>query len=218
MSQWLDRLRECEKNKNIENLPMSVLSVSHSGNQTKFSDMHSKSDFETFQPMSVMSVLDSTFENKKNKTENILKDTYIPTDKTDIGSIPPNVHQRLEIPPLWLNAVEIVLKREKPQAIAAKRWQDITVRLRMLVLEEREPFYKIVKYDWPLQEVFGCHKFAPDVRIDGMGLLMLITTSAIAEIKPKGGFLKHKDGAITTYDLDMLNHNSAEQSTLMEIE
>jgi hypothetical protein len=93
MSQWLDRLRECEKNKNIENLPMSVLSVSHSGNQTKFSDMPSKSDFETFQPMSVMSVSNPTFENKKNKIENILKDAYIPTDPTDIGSIPTNVPQ-----------------------------------------------------------------------------------------------------------------------------
>ena len=217
MSQWLDRLRECEKNKNIENLPMSVLSVSHSGNQTKFSDMPSKSDFETFQPMSVMSVSNPTFENKKNKIENILKDAYIPTDKTDIGSIPTNVPQRLEIPALWLNAIETILRRDKPQAISESRWKAITVRLRRLVVEEREFFFKIIEYGWSLEEVFGCHKFAPDVRIDGMGLLMLLGKASIAEIKPRCASLKHKDDGMTTYALGTFDRMCMEHSMLMEL-
>jgi len=121
------------------------------------------------------------------------------------------------LPVSWSNAIEITLTRNKPRNISESRWRAIIHRLDVLIHEEKNHLLKMIEYGWALEEVFGCHKFAPDIRIDGMGLLMLMTNAAIAEIKPKVAFLKHKDGAITTYSLGMLNHHSQEQSTLMEV-
>jgi len=132
-------------------------------------------------------------------------------------NIPTNVPQRLEIPALWLNAIETILSRDKPQAISESRWKAIIVHLRRLVVEEREFFFKIIEYGWSLEEVFGCHKFAPDVRIDGMGLLMLLGKASIAEIKPRCASLKHKDDGMTTYALGTFDRMCMEHSMLMEL-
>lgn len=118
----------------------------------------------------------------------------------------------------WSNAIEITLTRNKPQNILESRWRAIIKRLEVLIHEEKPHLLKMIEYGWALEEVFGCHKFAPDIRIDGMGLLMLLPNVSIAKIKPKVAFLKHQDGVISTYCLGMMNHHRQEQSTLMEIE
>ena len=121
------------------------------------------------------------------------------------------------LPVSWSNAIEITLTRNTPRNISESRWRAIIQRLDVLIHAEKHHLLKMIEYGWTLEEVFGCHQFAPDSRIDGMGLLMLMTHSTLAEIKPKGAFLKHKNGSITTYSLGMLNHNRQERSTLMEV-
>ena len=192
MNKWLNLLQECEKNKNLENQPMSAMSADNSRNNDQKKYI-------------------------KNKIKNQRKYLYRPADIADIGSIPPNESETLDFPTLWLNAIEITLTRNKPRNISESRWRAIIQRLDVLIHEEKNHLLKMIEYGWALEEVFGCHKFAPDIRIDGMGLLMLMTNAAIAEIKPKVAFLKHKDEAISTYSLGMLNHNRQERSTLMEI-
>lgn len=121
------------------------------------------------------------------------------------------------LPVSWSNAIEITLTRNTPRNISESRWRDIIQRLKVLIYEEKNHLLKMIAYGWSIEELFGCHKFAPDVRIDGMGLLMLLPNVSIAEIKPTVAFLKHKDEVISTYSLGMLNHHWQERSTLMEV-
>jgi hypothetical protein len=76
----------------------------------------------------------------------------------------------------------------------------------------------MIEYGWPLEEVFGCHKLAPDARIDGMGLLMLIVNSRIAEVHPEKALLTARSGSAMSYYLGAMNRKLSERSTLMEIE
>jgi len=121
------------------------------------------------------------------------------------------------LPVSWSNAIEITLTRNTPRNISESRWRAIIQRLDVLIHAEKPHLLKMIEYGWSTEEIFGCHKFAPDLRIDGMGLLMLMTNATIAEIKPTVAFLKHKDEAISTYSLGMMNHNRQERSTLMEV-
>jgi hypothetical protein len=76
----------------------------------------------------------------------------------------------------------------------------------------------MAEYGWRLEEIFCCHKFAPDVRMDGMGLLMLLAHSTIAEIHPDKALLRSRRGSITAYYLALINRSPTECSTLMEVE
>jgi hypothetical protein len=128
------------------------------------------------------------------------------------------IHEKKhDFPSFWSNAIEITLNRNKPQNISESRWRAITKRLDVLIHEEKRHLLKMIEYDWSLEEVFGCHKFAPDVRIDGMGLLMLLKdSSTIAEITPDLAILRHKDGAHTSYRLGSYK-NVSEFGTLPDI-
>jgi len=122
------------------------------------------------------------------------------------------------VPVCWSNAIEITLTRNKPKGISESRWRTIVQRLDFLVHKGMPHLLKIIEYGWSLEEVFGCHKFSPDARIDGMGLLMLLHNSTIAEVHPQKALLTSKNGSITMYSLGMMNRNQNERSTLMEIE
>jgi len=63
MSKWLHLLQECEKNKNIENQPMSVLSAAYRGILSKKNnnDFDPKIENPYFPPMSAMSASSSTY-------------------------------------------------------------------------------------------------------------------------------------------------------------
>jgi hypothetical protein len=121
------------------------------------------------------------------------------------------------LPSDWTRAIEALKSRKKPKNIKDERWQTLIERLDRLVEQETDHLLKMVEYDWPLQEVFGCYKFAPDVRIDGMGLLMLLHDSSIAEIAPNKAILRHKGGATTSYTLGAFK-GGRECSTLMDID
>jgi hypothetical protein len=121
------------------------------------------------------------------------------------------------LPSDWMRAIETLQSRQKPKDIKDERWQDILKRLNRLVEQETDHLLKIIEYGWSLEEVFGCHKFAPDVRIDGMGLLMLLGKASIAEIKPRCASLKHKDDGMITYALGTFDRMCMEYSMLMEL-
>jgi hypothetical protein len=149
---------------------------------------------------------------------NIAKTPCTRTDNTDSeGYIGENIHA-IGIPPSFAEAIDTITKRNKPQQIRQARWAAIVQRCDILIHDERHHLLKMIEYSWPLAELFSCHKFAPDVRIDGMGLMMLLANSAIAEIHPDKALLRSKKGSITSYSLGMMNRNSSERSTLMEVE
>ena len=122
------------------------------------------------------------------------------------------------IPVDWSNAIETTSTRNKPKGISKSRWIGIVKRLDILMHEGKSHLLKIIEYGLPLEEIFGCHTFAPDVRTDGMGLLMLLPQSIVSDIKMTGATLTSKTGAITTYRLGMMNRHQIEHSSLMETE
>jgi hypothetical protein len=149
---------------------------------------------------------------------NILKTPYIRTDNTDSNAYIGETRQPLDILSSFANAIDTIRRRNRPRQIRQARWTTIVQRLDVLVHDERRHLLKMIEYDWPLAELFGCHKFAPDVRIDGMGLMMLLAHSTIAEIHPDKALLRSKRGSITAYYLALINRSPTECSTLMEVE
>ena len=136
---------------------------------------------------------------------------------SELPSVTPE--KKGNIPSLWSNAIAILTERTKPKGISEPRWRDITKRLDSLIHEERKHFLKMIEYEWPLVDVFGCHKFAPDVRIDAMGLLMLLPQRNFSDIEPTKALLKDRNGTTASYYLmHPQRHHMSEQSSLMEVE
>ena len=246
MSKWMKLLEEeTEKSKSIANQQLSVLSVPFEGLSEKNDGvLDRKIENPCFEPMSVLSVpfggiLEKKEERKSvinqqlsvlsvpyreisfkfyNIIENIYNNPYIRTDNTDIGSFPGINYQAIDFPASFADAIEIIATRNRPKEIRESRWIAIVKRLNVLVHDEKHHLLKMIDYGWPPEEVFGCHKFAPDARIDGMGLLMLLSNSTIAEVHPEKALLTSKSGSTMSYYLGVMNRNMSERSTLMEIE
>lgn len=127
-----------------------------------------------------------------------------------------NKEQQSLLPSEWIEAIDILKTRKKPRDIKDERWGQILLRLERFVEQESDHLLKMVEIGWSLQEVFGCHKFAPDVRIDGMGLLMLLGDLPIAEITSTQAKIRHKDGATTSYRVGAYA-NKSEFCMLMDI-
>jgi acyl carrier protein len=150
--------------------------------------------------------------------KNICNNPQTPADKTDIGSFARKNSHLVDLSTSFANAIEITRTRNKPKQIRKSRWIAIVERLEVLVRDEKCHLLKMIEHGWSPEEVFGCHKSAPDARIDGMGLLMLLGSSRIAEIHPEKAALMFKSGSTTSYYLGAMNRNLSERSTLMEIE
>jgi hypothetical protein len=154
----------------------------------------------------------------KEQVSREAKETLALTDKADISGLVRKGLQPIDIPPLFSRAIGITRNRKKPKQIPESRWINIIQRLNILVEEERHHLLKMVGYGWPMAEIFGCHKFAPDTRADSMGLLMLMTRSIIVEIRPRKALLRLQGGNMAFYALGAINRNPCECSTLMEVE
>ena len=175
-----------------------------------------KNKDHAIQPIPALSGTSEGVPVKFGGIKNIGKDAYIAADKADSCRIA--VEKLVGISSPFSHAIEIIRNRNKPEQISGARWTAIVHRLNGLIHDERHHLLKMIEYGWPLPELFGCHKFAPDARIDGMGLLMLIASSTLAEITRDKALLRSKRGSITSYSLGVINRNPSECSTLMEIE
>ena len=245
MSKWMNRLQEeMEKNKSASSQPLSVLSVPFLGLWEKNNEVLApKIENPCFQPLSVLSVASRGLLEKKGErksvinqqlsvlsvpdrgvsvkfynVKNIEKDAYIPTDNTDIGSFSGEKNQHIDFSGSFADAIEMTRTRGKPKQIRESRWNAIVHRLDVLVDEEKPYLLKMIKHGWSLQDVFGCHQFAPEMRFDSMGLLMLLTNSRISEVHPERALLKSRSGQTMSYYLGAMNRNLPERSTLMDIE
>ena len=154
----------------------------------------------------------------KDDIKNITDNPYTPTDNTDIGSFAGGKNQLVDFDGSFSDSIEMTRTRGKPKQIRESRWNAIVRRLGVLVDEENHHLLKMIEYGWSLQDVFGCHQFAPEMRFDSMGLLMLLTNSRIAEVHPERALLKSRSGQTMSYYLGATNRNLFECSTLMEIE
>jgi hypothetical protein len=223
-------LEKKEERKSVINQQLSVLSVPDRGVSVKFYNVKNiekdayiptdNTDIGSFVeeklqpvdfPISFWAVV-------KSDIKNITDNPHMPTDNTDIGSFAGEKNQRIDFSGSFADAIEMTRTRGKPKQIRESRWNAIVRRLDVLVDEENHHLLKMIEYGWSLQDVFGCHQFAPEMRFDSMGLLMLLTNSRIAEVHPERALLKSRSGQTMSYYLGAMNRNLSECSTLMAIE
>jgi hypothetical protein len=216
--------------KSVINQQLSVLSVPDRGVSVKFYNVKNiekdayiptdNTDIGSFVEEKLQPV-DLPFSfgvDVKDDIKNITDNPYTPTDNTDIGSFAGGKNQRIDFYGSFSDAIEMTRTRGKPKQIRESRWNAIVRRLDVLVDEEKPHLLKMIKHGWSLQDVFGCHQFAPEMRFDSMGLLMLLTNSRIAEVHPERALLKSRSGQTMSYYLGAMNRNLSECSTLMAIE
>ena len=223
-------LEKKEERKSVINQQLSVLSVPDRGVSVKFYNVKNiekdayiptdNTDIGSFVEEKLQAVdLPISFGvDVKDDIKNITDNPYTPTDNTDIGSFSGGKNQRIDFSGSFADAIEMTRTRGKPKEIREPRWNAIVRRLGVLVDEENHHLLKMIEYGWSLQDVFGCHQFAPEMRFDSMGLLMLLTNSRIAEVHRERALLKSRSGQTMSYYLGATNRNLPECSTLMEVE
>ncbi len=216
--------------KSVINQQLSVLSVPDRGVSVKFYNVKNiekdayiptdNTDIGSFVEEKLQAVdLPISFGvDVKDDIKNITDNPHTPTDNTDIGSFVEEKYQCVDFADSFADAIEMTRTRGKPKQIREPRWNAIVHRLGVLVDEENHHLLKMIEYGWSLQDVFGCHQFAPEMRFDSMGLLMLLTNSRIAEVHPERALVKSRSGQTMSYYLGAMNRNLSECSTLMEIE
>jgi hypothetical protein len=223
-------LEKKEERKSVINQHLSVLSVPDSGVSAKFYNIKNirkdayiptdNTDIGSFVEGKLQAV-DLPFffgVDVKDDIKNITDNPYTPTDNTDIGLFAGEKNQHIDFDDSFADSIGMTRTRGKPKQIRESRWNAIVRRLDVLVDEEKPHLLKMIEYGWSLQDVFGCHQFAPEMRFDSMGLLMLLTNSRIAEVHPERALLKSRSGQTISYYLGAMNRNLFECSTLMEIE
>jgi hypothetical protein len=223
-------LEKKEERKSVINQQLSVLSVPDRGVSVKFYNVKNiekdayiptdNTDIGSFVEEKLQPVdLPISFGvDVKDDIKNITDNPYTPTDNTDSGLFAGEKNQRIDFSGSFADSIEMTRTRGKPKQIRESRWNAIVNRLDVLVDEENHHLLKMIEYGWSLQDVFGCHKFAPEMRFDSMGLLMLLTNSRIAEVHRERALLKSRSGQTMSYYLGATNRNPSECSTLAAIE
>ena len=220
-------LEKKEERKSVINQQLSALSVPYRGISVKSNNIENITDNPYIPTDNTdigpfvgkkYQIVDFTDSFCASDIKNICNNPQTPTDNTDIGSFPRKNPHLVDFPISFADAIEIIATRNRPKDIRKPRWIAIVKRLSALVRDEKRHLLKMIEYGWPPEEVFGCHKFAPDARIDGMGLLMLLGNSTIAEVHPERALLKSRSGSMLSYYLGAMNRNLSERITLMEIE
>ena len=120
-----------------------------------------------------------------------------------------------DLPHDWVNAMQIILGRNKPQRIAETVWISLCKRLERLLQKERSYLFQFIEQEWSLQDIFGCHQVAPSIRHDGKGLLMLLGKNTLCDGVKENISLKSANGAITRFYRS--KQNLAEYTTLMAL-
>ncbi len=80
----------------------------------------------------------------------------------------------MNLPFEWANAVVKLRSIKKPLAIPQSSWLEIKAACTQLYMDDFALLKLIVSHNWAVEDIYGCNKLAPLVRVDCMGLLLLI--------------------------------------------
>lgn len=102
-------------------------------------------------------------------------------------------------PQEWLEAYNKLNSVSKPKIISKPKWLDIHYNAITLFENDVDILQAVIKSNWTLNDIFGCHYLAPITRFDCMGLLLLksrqekivkVSEDRI-QLKTKNGIIKH---------------------------
>ena len=103
-----------------------------------------------------------------------------PTEKNTSGT-PEFTEERsyilasdMNLPFEWAEAVVKLRSIKKPQLIPQSSWLEIKAACTQLYADDFALLKLIINNDWSLEDIYGCNKAAPLVRVDCMGLLLLL--------------------------------------------
>jgi hypothetical protein len=80
----------------------------------------------------------------------------------------------MNLPFEWAEAVVKLRSIERPQMIPQTSWLEIKATCTQLYIDDFALLKLIINNDWLLEDIYGCNKVAPLVRVDCMGLLLLL--------------------------------------------
>jgi hypothetical protein len=80
----------------------------------------------------------------------------------------------MNLPFEWAEAVVKLRSIKKPQLILQNSWLEIKAACTQLYMDDFASLKLIISNDWSLEDIYGCNKLAPLVRVDCMGLLLLL--------------------------------------------
>ncbi len=127
------------------------------------------------------------------------------------------VEYDFDIPRIWAEAIAKMYIRTKPKSINQKKWNVIIKCLDMLCDNSNLYIKSIIDFDWRISDIFGCHKAAPEVRHDFMGLLILLNEGdKIIQINRNTIKIQTTRGTIQSYYRPCYNY-LIDQSYLFEI-
>lgn len=80
----------------------------------------------------------------------------------------------MNLPHLWAEAVVRLQAMNRPASIPQNSWLDIQEACNQLYRDNFGLLKLIITHEWQLSEIFGCHPSVPLIRVDMMGLLLLL--------------------------------------------
>jgi hypothetical protein len=80
----------------------------------------------------------------------------------------------MNLPFEWADVVVKLRSIKKPQLIPQSSWLEIKAACSQLYTDDFALLKLIISNDWSLEDIYGCNKLAPFVRVDYMGLLLLL--------------------------------------------
>lgn len=108
-------------------------------------------------------------------------------------------HSSYSVSQEWLEAFNKLNSVSKPKIISKPKWLDIHYNAITLFENDVDILQAIIKSNWTLNDIFGCHYLAPMTRFDCMGLLLLKSrqetivkvSEDIIQLKTRNGIIKH---------------------------
>ena len=85
------------------------------------------------------------------------------------------------IPRAWAEAFARVSLMQCPKNVTRRGWQRIVDNTGRL-LDDKNHLRDMVRYGWTVEDIFGCHPMAPEVRQDVKGLLLLLGDSEVISV------------------------------------
>jgi len=103
------------------------------------------------------------------------KEVELPLESTELVYKPARIlASDMNLPFEWAEAVVKLRSIERPQIIPQSSWVEIKSARTQLYTDDFALLKLIINNDWSLEDIYGCNKPAPLVRVDCMGLLLLL--------------------------------------------
>jgi hypothetical protein len=125
----------------------------------------------------------------------------------------------------WKQAFQTLLTMAKPICFQEDRWERIK-NWAYILFDEKHPYLNdLVKYDWPLVDIFGCRSINPQEGHLQMGFLMIVTSPyderskgfVIQKVLEDYIILSHPNKSYRFYLKDTIDAFNQNKITLMEL-